>query len=141
MRIRVFTWLPVVVAFGLIAPVAARQQPDRVTVPLSDPSRPALIDVSLVQGSITVRGTNRKDVLVIAHAGEDRPRRRVDADASGLRRLPQTAGAQLVAVTGYGRKEDQEKSIAAGFDQYFVKPMDTAKLVQLLAAMKPETTQ
>ncbi|WP_338760571.1 ATP-binding protein [Massilia sp. METH4] len=61
--------------------------------------------------------------------------------ARELRRLPQTAGAQLVAVTGYGRKEDQEKSIAAGFDQYFVKPMDTAKLVQLLAAMKPETMQ
>jgi signal transduction histidine kinase/ActR/RegA family two-component response regulator len=58
--------------------------------------------------------------------------------ARQLRALPQTAGAQLVAVTGYGRKEDQEKSIAAGFDQYFVKPMDTAKLVQLLAAMKPD---
>ena len=95
MRTRVFAWLPVVVVFGLIAPLAARQQPDRVTVPLSDPSRPALIDVSLVQGSITVRGTNRKDVLVIAHPGEDRARRRVDADASGLRRLPQTAGFRI----------------------------------------------
>jgi signal transduction histidine kinase/ActR/RegA family two-component response regulator len=58
--------------------------------------------------------------------------------ARQLRALPQTADAQLVAVTGYGRREDQEKSIAAGFDQYFVKPMDTAKLVQLLAAMQPE---
>ncbi|QBE66968.1 response regulator [Pseudoduganella lutea] len=58
--------------------------------------------------------------------------------ARQLRVLPQTAHAQLVAVTGYGRKEDQEKSIAAGFDQYFVKPMDTAKLVQLLAALKPD---
>ena len=48
-----------------------RQQPsaDQVTVPLSDPSRPGLIDVSLVQGSITVRGTNRKDVLVDRPSG------------------------------------------------------------------------
>jgi CheY-like chemotaxis protein len=61
--------------------------------------------------------------------------------ARQLRALPQTAGAQLVAVTGYGRKEDQEKSIAAGFDQYFVKPMDTAKLVQLLALVGPEAVQ
>ena len=95
MRTGVFAWLPVVVVIGLVAPLAARQQPDRVMVPLSDASRPALVDVSLVNGSITVRGSNRKDVLVIAHPGEDRPRRRVDADASGLRRLPQTAGFRI----------------------------------------------
>src|SRR5688572_28915104 len=94
MKTRLFAWLPIVLV-GLIAPLAARQQPDRVTVPLSDPSRPALVDVSLVQGSITVRGSNRKDVLVIAHPAEDRPSRRASADASGLRRIPQTAGFRI----------------------------------------------
>jgi Toastrack DUF4097 len=78
---------------------AARQQADpaadQVVVPLSDPSRPGLIDVSLVQGSITVRGTNRKDVLVIARPSVDRPSRRSDADATGLRRIPQTAGFRI----------------------------------------------
>jgi hypothetical protein len=78
---------------------AARQQPDagtdQVVVPLSDPSRPSLIDVSLVQGSITVRGANRKDVLVIARPSVDRPSRRVDAEATGLRRIPQTAGFRV----------------------------------------------
>jgi hypothetical protein len=64
-------------------------------VPLSDPSRPALIDVSLVQGSITVRGTNRKDVLVVARPSVDRSSRRVDSDAAGLRRIPQTAGFRI----------------------------------------------
>jgi hypothetical protein len=68
---------------------------DQVTVPLSDPSRPGLIDVSLVQGSITVRGTNRKDVLVIARSEADRPNRRADADATGMRRIPQTAGFRI----------------------------------------------
>ena len=78
-------------------PVAARQAPstDQVTVPLSDPSRPGVIDVSLVQGSITVRGSNRKDVLVIAHPEADRPSRRADPDANGLRRIPQTAGFRI----------------------------------------------
>ena len=63
---------------GAAVPMAARQQADadRVAVPLSDPSRPGLIDVSLVQGSITVRGANRKDVSVIAHPEADRPSRR-----------------------------------------------------------------
>ena len=71
---------------------------DQVTVPLSNPSSPALIDVSLVQGSITVRGTNRKDVLVTSkpETDDDRPRRRrYDADTEGLRRIPQTAGFRI----------------------------------------------
>jgi DUF4097 and DUF4098 domain-containing protein YvlB len=80
-----------------IGSVAIGQEPvaDRVTVPLSDPARPALIDVSLVQGSITVRGSNRKDVLVTARPETDRPSRRFDPDASGMRRIPQTAGFRI----------------------------------------------
>ena len=77
---------------------AAGQQPaadDRVAVPLSDPSRPALVDVSVVQGSITVRGTTRKDVQVIAHPEEDRPSRRTDPNAIGMHRIPQTAGFRV----------------------------------------------
>jgi hypothetical protein len=82
-------------------PVAARQAAsapgpgDQVMVPLSDPSRPGVIDVSLVQGSITVRGSNRKDVLVIAHPEADRRSRRSDPDANGLRRIPQAAGYRI----------------------------------------------
>ena len=95
MNCRHLACLPILLV-ALMAPAMARQQaPDQVTVPISDPSRPALIDVSLVQGSITVRGTNRKDVLVIARPGEDRRRRRDDADATGLRRIPQTAGFRI----------------------------------------------
>jgi hypothetical protein len=76
---------------------AAPQQPadDQVTVPLSDPSRPSLVDVSLVHGSITVRGTNRKDVRVTTHPEAERPSRRLDPDATGLRRIPQTAGFRI----------------------------------------------
>ena len=77
---------------------AGAQQPadaDRVTVPLSDASRPVLIDVSLTTGSITVRGSNRKDVLVTARPDVDRPSRRYDPDATGLRRIPQSAGYRI----------------------------------------------
>ena len=64
----------------------AAQQPavDQVNVTFSDPSKPGIIDVSLVHGSITVRGANRKDVLVIAHPEEDRPSRRTAKDADEL---------------------------------------------------------
>jgi hypothetical protein len=81
-------------------PMIGASQPasaDQVTVPLSDPSRPGLIDVSLVHGSITVRGTNRRDVLVTARpeTGTDRRGRRDDPDTTGLRRIPQTAGFRI----------------------------------------------
>jgi hypothetical protein len=96
MRLR---YLAYAIVFGMmLAPAVAGQQADmdRVTVPLSDPARPGLIDVSLVQGSISVRGTNRKDVLVTARPETDSGRRRRDdGDASGLRRIPQTAGFRI----------------------------------------------
>jgi hypothetical protein len=95
MSMRVFT-LAILAGLTLGA-TAAGQQPaaDQVTVPLSEPSRPGLIDVSLVQGSITVRGTNRKDVLVTVRSEADRPSRRNDPDATGMRRIPQTAGFRI----------------------------------------------
>jgi len=95
MRIRQVACAAVLVLGSM--PLAARQPAavDRVTVPLSDPSRPGVIDISLVHGSITVRGTNRKDVLVTARPEADRPNRRNDPDATGMRRLPQTAGYKI----------------------------------------------
>jgi signal transduction histidine kinase/ActR/RegA family two-component response regulator len=53
--------------------------------------------------------------------------------ARRLRTMPETAAAVLIAVTGYSQEQDRKKSIAAGFDYHFVKPVDTAKLLALLA--------
>src|SRR5262245_30914289 len=55
------------VCIGGIAPHAqqpAPQSTDSVTVNLSDPSRPGNVQVHVMGGSITVKGGNRKDVLV-----------------------------------------------------------------------------
>ena len=80
---------------AMTTPMRQQSSADQVTVPLSDPSRPGVIDISLVQGSITVRGTNRKVVLVTARPDTDRPSRRYDPDATGMRRIPQTAGYRI----------------------------------------------
>jgi signal transduction histidine kinase/DNA-binding response OmpR family regulator len=53
--------------------------------------------------------------------------------ARRLRRLPQTAQALLIAVTGYGSKSDQQRAEEAGFDRFFVKPADPAALAQAIA--------
>jgi DNA-binding response OmpR family regulator len=55
--------------------------------------------------------------------------------ARRLRAHPQTQGAVLIAVSGYGRREDKENADMAGFDHYFVKPLDTAKLMLLLSEL------
>ena len=95
MKVRHLAWLPIFLVSFIVPAIARQQTADQVSVPLSDPSRPALIDVSLVQGSITVRGTNRKDVLVTARPETDRPSRRYDPGATGMRRIPQTAGFRI----------------------------------------------
>jgi signal transduction histidine kinase/ActR/RegA family two-component response regulator len=44
--------------------------------------------------------------------------------ARQLRQQEATAHALLIALTGYGQKEDRDRSDAAGFDHHFVKPAD-----------------
>ncbi|HEV7915256.1 MAG TPA: response regulator [Albitalea sp.] len=50
-----------------------------------------------------------------------------------MRKMPATQKALLVALTGYGQKEDQLRAIDAGFDRHFVKPTDPRVLVHLIA--------
>jgi len=55
--------------------------------------------------------------------------------AQRLRALPQTAGAVLVAVTGYGQENDRKQTLASGFDHHLVKPVDTEQLAAILAGI------
>jgi len=50
-----------------------------------------------------------------------------------MRALPEGQRIAVVAITGYGREEDRERSRAAGFDQHLVKPVDLDALHALLA--------
>jgi len=56
--------------------------------------------------------------------------------ARRLRTLPGTQDALLVAVTGYGQPSDRHESGQAGFDHHMVKPVDSAQLLELLAALR-----
>ena len=53
--------------------------------------------------------------------------------AQRLRAQPETANSLLVAITGYGQDSDRACALDAGFDHYLVKPIDTAKLGDILA--------
>ena len=56
--------------------------------------------------------------------------------ARRLRAQPATAGAVLVALTGYGQAEDQQRAREAGFDHHMVKPADLDRLLTLLASIQ-----
>jgi DUF4097 and DUF4098 domain-containing protein YvlB len=72
-------------------------QPDRVTVPFSDPARPKTLKASLLNGGITLRGYEGKDAIIEArpdgsssgrgrHSDRDRSdgMRRIDMVGTGL---------------------------------------------------------
>ena len=54
------------------------------------------------------------------------------AVAGELRHDPATAGARLIAVTGYGQEDDRQRARQAGFDYHLTKPVDPAVLEPLL---------
>jgi two-component system CheB/CheR fusion protein len=53
--------------------------------------------------------------------------------ARHLRAMPRYAGLQLVAMTGFGRDEDRDAALAAGFNTHLIKPVGLDELEALLA--------
>ena len=52
--------------------------------------------------------------------------------ARRLRANPATQQAVLIAMTGYGQASQRAIGKAAGFDHYFVKPIDMPQLTEIL---------
>ena len=50
--------------------------------------------------------------------------------ARGMR--ASTPSVRLVALTGYGRPEDRQRALDAGFDSYLLKPVDPRRLVEII---------
>ncbi len=74
----------------LASPLLTAQGSDnRVSVPLSDPARPASVRVHLLNGSITVKGGDVKEVIVEAHTRHEEERS--EGRAQGMKRIPMTS--------------------------------------------------
>ena len=75
--------------FVVVQPLSA-QSDNKVTVPLTDPSRPVTLRAHLVSGSITVKGADVKEVVVEAKArgGEES---HSGGRAEGMKRIPMTS--------------------------------------------------
>jgi DUF4097 and DUF4098 domain-containing protein YvlB len=80
-----FAIIAVLLAPLTFAAAVASANADHVTVPLSDPTRPAFIKAHLLNGGITVKGYEGKDVIVEARARESEEG---DKESRGMRRIP-----------------------------------------------------
>lgn len=49
--------------------------------------------------------------------------------AKRIRQMPSGKGIGLIALTGYGREDDKQRALEAGFDKHLTKPTDFGKLV------------
>jgi PAS domain S-box-containing protein len=54
--------------------------------------------------------------------------------AKRIRRTPYGARAKLIAISGWGQREDKRRALAAGFDHHLTKPIDPGTLEALLQA-------
>lgn len=78
--------------------LAAQNSPERASVPLHDPSRPAQVHAQLMAGGITVKGYDGKEVLVEAHprhSGEEHSSQPARADGMRRLELPGNAGLDV----------------------------------------------
>ena len=52
-----------------------------------------------------------------------------------IREQPWGRDTLVVALTGWGQKQDQRRSEEAGFDRHLVKPVEPSALIKLLASL------
>jgi DUF4097 and DUF4098 domain-containing protein YvlB len=87
--------IAIVITLATAGMLAAQNNNQRVTVPIADPSRPVQLRAHLLNGSITVKGADVKEITVEAKAhdgggDEDEPELKRDGgrSSSGMKRIP-----------------------------------------------------
>jgi len=83
----------------------------RVTVPLSDAARPGALHVDLIHGSITVKGSNRKDVLVEVRPRDRDRDRDHDRDDDSEDKAPRSAGLRRISQPTAFTVEEQNNRV------------------------------
>src|SRR6184192_4574245 len=97
--------------------------PDHFAVPLSDPSRPARVEASLVNGGITVKGYDGKEVVVEARA---RNRESARSDST-MKRIP---------VSGTGLSVEEENNEVRISSDSFMRAVDLSISVPIHTSLK-----
>jgi DUF4097 and DUF4098 domain-containing protein YvlB len=108
---------------------------DRLSVPLSDPGRPAFLKAGLISGGIMVKGSSGKEVIVEAKTREEDEEERDsdrEAKARGLHRIPNTSSGLSV------EEEDNTVTVGVGM-RGMSRTMDLTIEVPTNTSMKLST--
>jgi DUF4097 and DUF4098 domain-containing protein YvlB len=96
---------------------------DRIPVTLSDPSRPAHVKVSMVNGGITVKAYEGKEVVVEAHM-----RNRENSRNEG--------GPKRLAISSTGLSVEEENNEVNINTESYMHPIDVSVLVPVHTSLK-----
>lgn len=89
---RIYRYIFVAMAAALLAAQPLNAQSDnRVSVPLSDPTRPATLRAHMLNGSITVKGADVKEIIVEAKVRGGREDSGREGKSEGMRHIPMTS--------------------------------------------------
>lgn len=101
---------------GMLFSVAFGQQEkaERISIPLSDPTRPAMLKVGLLTGSIFVKAYSGKEVIVELSPKQQRAKGHEDEEEAGEERGNSgrsRAGLRLIPNTAAGLEVEEEDNV------------------------------
>jgi len=106
-----------------IAQAQAQSGADRIPVTLSDPSRPAHVKVSMVNGGITVKAYEGKEVVVEAHARNHENSRN-------------EGGPKRLAISTTGLSVEEENNEVNVNTESYMRAIDVTVLVPVHTSLK-----
>jgi hypothetical protein len=105
-------------AFGSPA-LAAEPFREKLVVPLTDPSRPAQIEVSLVMGGVTVVGAAVQEVTIEAAARAEEDAEEADVDSEEAERQDRRRGMKRIPNTALGLEaEELDNKVSISSDSW-----------------------
>lgn len=110
-----------------VAPAVAQEGAvDQLTVPLSDPSRPARLKADLVQGSIVVKPGTAKEVIVEARRRGGEGGRKGPEESQGLRRVMTGTGTGLEVEEANNEIQIKASAVLSAVDLTVQVPRQTS---------------
>jgi len=95
---------------------------ERLIVPLSDPDKPAELEVSLVMGSIKVTGIATREVVIEAKARDEREAS--GDEEKGREEPPNRAGMRRIPNPSIGLEAEEEKNKVSISAESWARPVD-----------------
>ena len=119
----------IAITFGCLAAWAAQAQ-ERITVPLTDASRPAVLEVEVLGAALKVTAYDGKEVVIVARGPTDEERAANDGRRAPRVRKPgdddeaaSTAGLHRVPNTSIGLTATEENNVVSVKTDYSHQPV------------------